>query len=512
MDPLIETLTASGLLDRAATSWVQEYRQEFVCATDTALLDLDLIDEDGLLRGLSACSGLPPATAVDVATADATLRSLLVDGFGGATQACPVRIVGGRLVLLVTAPLAEEPLRELGALGLRATQLVAPEHYIALAKREVFGTPLDERNTRLEARLAQHRRADVRRTAAGIASAESRSAAAAELLNYASCLVDFACLLVTGRNELRVAAARGGTLAAGAVVPLPDPGCTVAAALRYGGYFVGHLTESEEDETFCRSLGRPVPRNAIVAPVPVPSGPPVALFADNGGRGLASRWVAEMTLLAVRVGQQAGLIATPKGRSHADVGTVGESPAASPAASLPSPSSRDLAAASNAERSPLEAERYANEANAGITDSETTRTAAADDASREPPLTAAERRALDRLRMAAGLQQKPIDILVDELLLERRPQPSPEVAVAVVGEMRELFEKLALSIPTQLARGLETAFRDMAPRLGPTDPGAAADLSRAPVSSASYLTLAAPGPREVDNYRNRRAKAKRIKT
>ena len=103
-----------------------------------------------------------------------------------------------------------------------------------------------------------------------------------------------------------------------------------------------------------------------------------------------------------------------------------------------------------------------------------------------------------------------LDLLVDELLKERKVRPAQRDTAALVGEVKELFEKLATDIPTQMARGMETAFRDLAPRIASAPPPAAAYGVQRPVANVG-LVRKDSGPREVPSYRSRRRKTKRVK-
>ncbi len=76
----------------------------------------------------------------------------------------------------------------------------------------------------------------------------------------------------------------------------------------------------------------------------------------------------------------------------------------------------------------------------------------------------------------------PLDSFVDDLFRGRGVRSAPEDTAALVCEVKELFEKLATDIPAQLARGMETALREIVPRvasgrppaLSPTEPPPAA--------------------------------------
>jgi hypothetical protein len=122
-----------------------------------------------------------------------------------------------------------------------------------------------------------------------------------------------------------------------------------------------------------------------------------------------------------------------------------------------------------------------------------------------------------RIQQAALDAGMPLDAFVDELLRDRIVQEEVDANAALMTEVKGLFEQLATNIPSQLARGMEAAFRDMMPRLvTPAQPTAAmsaqpAAAPRPPVAAQIELVKKDTGPREVESYRSRRRKGKRVK-
>jgi hypothetical protein len=112
---------------------------------------------------------------------------------------------------------------------------------------------------------------------------------------------------------------------------------------------------------------------------------------------------------------------------------------------------------------------------------------------------------LARLRGAARAAGVTPAALLDELLA---PRPAPTApALDVAG----LLERLAADIPAQLARGLESAVRDVFARV-PLAAGAPPPAAPPPRPAAADLVLtAAAPPREVADYRSRRRKLDAVK-
>jgi len=484
MDPLLHTLLARGVLDAGAAEWTQSYAASRSRSIDTALLELDLVDEEDLLRGLESCFHLPAARPDDLRDlerrAKADLPAVLTS-----TSACPVRADDDLLVVLVTAPLADDVLQHINER--RVVQRVAPAHHVLWARSVVYGEAVDEHAQSLEARLARRRNApDVGTVLETLSSAPSLGVASTEALEFAAHFLDFACLLMTVGDEVRVLASRSLELAPRTSVPAPDAGCSFAAAVRFGGYYVGSLIGSDADIAFFDRLGRPPPRWAFVAPVPLVEGRTVVFLGDNGPRGIATRWIAKLTLVVSRLGQQAGRLGIRGTSRKSAVPSTSNAPTTP---DEPAPAAQGSDAHATAE--PAAAEAQATD------------------------LTAGELRAIARLRHAADADGVSVERFVDSLLKERGAPTEPD-ATALLGEVRGLFEQLASSLPSQLAQGIETAMRDLSPRELPvgtppkTSTPTPAQQSR-PEAPSPELVPVTPASREVASYRSRRKKSARLK-
>jgi hypothetical protein len=485
MDPLLNELTTNGVLTEAMVEWAQVYQSELGVPMDTALLELDLIDEEGLLCGLESCYKMTVATPRDLMLANPEIAGTLPRGFSQSFGLCPLRLSDNELEALVVSPLSKESKEELRNLfNLETRQIIAPSHYIALSMGKVYDQPVEHRTLELESKLARRRgAADIQYALANVLTAATLTSAFLDVLDFATGILEYACLLITRKGMLRAVTANGAKLDSGEPFVLPEMDCSFGAAIQYGGYFVGPLRETEEDRRFYLSLERNMPRWALVAPVPTAGETKISLYADNGQRGIAARWAAELTLLASRLG-------------HKD-------------------SDREAAEEESAESFE---EAFQNLVSQPLSASEHLPAKEVPDDPPEPEeelttpdaLTAAELAAVDRLKDAAAEAGTTLEALVDELLKDREAPPVHTEAATLVGEVKELFEKLATDIPTQMARGMETAFRNLAPRIAtPPQPAAGPGAPR-PAASVGLVRKEA-GPREVPSYRSKRRKTKRVK-
>jgi len=339
---------------------------------------------------------------------------------------------------------------------------VAPTHYVALARSKVYGSVLEARARQLEARLERRRRApDLADVASRMADAGTISAAMQHLLELGDALIEHCCFLVQRDDGLHVIRA-GAT--APELVAAPEPACTLWPALSYGGYFVGNVAGTDADRRFFAALGRAVPKKVILAPAPTARAGRLVFYADNGPRGIATRWIAELTVLVGRLGRGA---ADPK-----ELRDAGFAPLRPGPRRLASVRSRPLVERTSAE----------------------------------------ERRVLDRLRRAAAEAGLELEPFVESVLGSTRPAPEKEDSTsALVGEMKGLFERLATDIPAHLARGMEVAFRDIAPRLANGAAPQSTNEGRPRVSASVELVAVEAGPREVGSYASRRQKTARLK-
>ena len=127
-----------------------------------------------------------------------------------------------------------------------------------------------------------------------------------------------------------------------------------------------------------------------------------------------------------------------------------------------------------------------------------------------PTLTTSEQAALDRLRIAALGAGVSAEALVEALLKREPATAAPnEDTVALVSEVRELCNRLANDVPTQLARRIDIALREARPRYT-FDPSQVVH-GAAPVAGGSHTGLVQVSSdvasKEVGNYRTKRRKA-----
>jgi hypothetical protein len=474
MDRLLEELTGKGLLGPREAQWARAFGEEHRIPLDAALLELDLIDEEGLLHALKACTGIAAASGANLVELDVEAAKRLPQSFARSFSLCPLRRSDKRVVALVTWPLANESVEELKEVfRLELEQRVAPSHVIAIALERIYGIAAGPFFHALENKLERRRKIeDVTSVLSRFQESVSLSSALASVLTFATARAEFACFFARQGDALRPLTASASGTFKGAPLAMPDRASTLWPALSQGGYFLGPLSGGQADVAFYRDLQRPLPRWVCVIPAPVGSRSSLLFCSDNGERGLATRWVAEWVLLVSRIGQ-IGAIRSEAGVTVTSLATGG-----------------------------ADGERDVPRAEAGAKSPETT-------------LTAMERGVLDKLTRAAASAGLPLDVFADRLLAAQPREAADEAARAslLVGEVKGFFEKLANEIPAHFARGMEAAFRELAPRMAAMGPPvvAAPTPSAATAAAGVELVMQPEAAREVATYQSKRRKTDRVK-
>jgi hypothetical protein len=473
MDRVLDELTRRGLLGPREVQWARECSDERKIPIDSALLVLDLVDEEGLLRALAACTGIVAASGATLREIDVEAAKGLPQSFARSFSLCPLRRSANRVVALVNWPLPSESVQELKEVfRLEVEQMVVPSHVMAMALERIYGVPAGPFFHELEERIERRRGIeDVASVLGRLRGAASLSDALAIVLTFATARAEFACFFARQGDALRPLTVSASGTVKGAPLALPDRASTIWPALSQGGYFLGPPSRSEADDRFYRGLQRPLPRWVCVIPAPVGLRSSLLFYSDNGARGLATRWVAEWVLLVSRIGQTGGI--------RSDVGVPVTSPATGGA-----DGERDTSRVASGAESP------------GTT------------------VTVEERRVLDKLAGAAASAGQPLDVFVDRLLAAQPHEAVDEATrtALLVGEVKGFFDKLASEIPAHFARGMEAAFRELAPRMVAMGPPAGAPAPSAARASAELLLVAQPAaPREIATYQSKRRKTERVK-
>jgi len=174
-DRLGELLVSEGALPQEAVEHALARQQEAGGTLDTALLELELLPEDEILRHLSAAAGLPPAPAGLCEIADPRARRVFPSKVAERHALAPFALDGSELSLAAAWPVNLSLLDEISfMLSLHLKPHVGLEWQVRELIQKLYGTPLTERL----ARLAERSRARAAETAAPAGEAGPAEAAA----------------------------------------------------------------------------------------------------------------------------------------------------------------------------------------------------------------------------------------------------------------------------------------------------------------------------------------------
>lgn len=299
---LSSLLVREGVVKPDHMAAAVERQAVYAVALDTALLELDLIDEATAVRYLCQVSGYPPADREILGKASAEAAAFPRD-FAESLNVAPCCIGADAIALVSAAPLDEARLAELQAqLDVPLRLYTAPEFRVREAFARVYGGPLPERHRLLVARFGAVAPAPA---AAAPAPPSDESAApvpspAALPAPRSRAVAALSAYLegVTRREEVLDAlkrflesrfvhgqvfvVARGVMTPAGARaprIPLDEP--SVLANVATGGIaYRGPVPRG--NQALFAVLGRPAPLELIAAPVVVGGRVVCVLWGDQG--------------------------------------------------------------------------------------------------------------------------------------------------------------------------------------------------------------------------------------
>ena len=303
---LAERLVPQDGLDRALRR-----QDEAGGALDTAILELDLLDEPSLVAALARVSELPPPPPPALADPDPRIRRLFPARLAEQHRVAPFRLDGRDLTLLAAWPADLAAVEHVSAtLSIRTTAHVAPEWRVKELNYRVYGTPPGDRYARLAATAHERETAadpldfdidvvfelppapdadeppphwTLDEARAAVAQATTRDEVVRAALRYARDSFDFAAFLGAGRQRVfGYDALGGGEGAADRVRAFARPLAGAGALRAVVETGAPHLRPVGEGDPLLASLGRGGTRTALLAPVRLRGKVAGVLFADNG--------------------------------------------------------------------------------------------------------------------------------------------------------------------------------------------------------------------------------------
>jgi hypothetical protein len=277
---------------------------------DTAILELDLLDEPSLVDALARASDLPAPPPPVLADPNPRIRRVFPARLAERHQVAPFRLDGRDLTVLAAWPTDLAAVDEVSAmLALRVAPHVAPEWRVRELNYRVYGTPLGDRFATLAARAREREAATdplafeidvvfelppaptadegppgwtLDEARAALASAGSRDEVVRTALRYARDTFEYAAFLVVGRDGVRGHDALGAEGARDRArdfgAALEDAG-VVRGVLETGAPQLRRLLKSEP---LLVALSRGEPHTTLLQPVRLRGRVAALLYADNG--------------------------------------------------------------------------------------------------------------------------------------------------------------------------------------------------------------------------------------
>jgi hypothetical protein len=260
---LSDRLLAAGLVPLETVRAAIARQAVYGGALDTALLELEAIDEASLWNALSEATDLPvPDRALcespeKYASPDGSALGDLGAAWWARNRAVPVGLEDGTLAVLCGEPIARDPIDAAAArLGIPFSLYVAPEIWLAAVQQAVFDLPMAPRLVRLFARVVGAQ--PVRRWQASYSPAPRPEASAA-----------IERLLPAGRRPRPVAAVPAQTpVPPAAQTPVPPAAQTpVSPAAQTPVSPAAQTPVSPAAQTPAAPLAAPLPAQTPVAPL-----------------------------------------------------------------------------------------------------------------------------------------------------------------------------------------------------------------------------------------------------
>ena len=331
-------LITSGAVTEAALNEALQRQVVFGGSLDTNLLEVGAATEEVLLLALGEALALPTANREQIEQIGQHIPRLFPLVFAETYHLVPYNLVEQDLAVLVNAAPDDQLFTHIRErLRLRVSGVVTTEARLHYAMYRLYGTALQPRFANLLSRLDgrapdspgpenehvlswglsnavitptaargddKRRGLDVRGLLSRVDAATDRDSVVEGLLSAALAVFDFAGLfavhgdLINGwRGSSSEVTQRLARISLN--VELPSVFQTIYVT---GGHYLGPLPHNSINAKLLEDMGRGVPRAALLAPISVGGKLAAILYADNGARGVSSKRVAAVLLLAQRTG------------------------------------------------------------------------------------------------------------------------------------------------------------------------------------------------------------------
>lgn len=338
---LAQRLIDRGLITTTALNEALQRQVVFGGSLDTNLLEVGATNEATLLAALGERLGLPVAGRDDIDRIGAHIPRLFPLVFAETYHLVPQRLSDQDLSVLVNAPPDVQLFQRIRErLRLEVTGVATTEVRLHYAMHRLYGTTLLPRFANLLKRLDgtvpvsasapsdhvlswglssavisptpmprrggddKRRSLDVKGLLGKLDQATDRDTIVEVLLSVAVAVFDFAGLFAVHGDRIDGWRASSPDLTQRLLrvslsVEMPSVFQTIYAT---GGHYLGPLPQNSINTKLLADMGRGSPRAALLAPISVGGRLAAILYADNGARGVSSKRVAAVLLLAQRAG------------------------------------------------------------------------------------------------------------------------------------------------------------------------------------------------------------------
>lgn len=317
-DRLTNYLVEQGVITPDAETEAIQRQVLMGGAIDTALLELELADEESILKALDAIYESDIASRQDLArtTSNRAVRAI-PEQWARRRKIAPLYLAedSTKLTVLSPAPADQALLNRWGELlELELTPILAPEFRIEERLAILYEAEPDERFKSLidiysdplvsfqSNELSSSESLDFAAAVTRLKEPSSRDAIARTTLKYVGRALDFSALFIVqdGFLEGWMGKGPGADKIRGASLPV-GTNSAFRVVLDTKAHYLGPLAQDESHDDFLNYLQRNHPRSVLIAPIRLQERTVALLYADNAATEIPTRTANDVMLFVSHV-------------------------------------------------------------------------------------------------------------------------------------------------------------------------------------------------------------------
>ena len=315
-DRLTKCLVEQGYLTQDGADEAIERQVLMGGALDTALLELNVVDEDAILHALGVAYNSDTATPRDVVLPpDGRALRVIPEKWARKHRIAPLRLDrddSDVLIVLSPAPLDYGLVKRWGELlEIEIRALLVPEFRVEQRLALLYNFTPDERLQPLIAAHGGHAAApqlvddedlDFAAAVARLRDPKSRDHIARTTLRHVGRDLEFVALFIVQEGLLEGWMARGaGAENVPGTSVAVDPDSAFRVVLDTRAHYLGPLAQEEAHKDFLRRIGRSHPRSVLIVPMRIRDRTVSLLYAENGRNEIPARIAADAMLFVSHV-------------------------------------------------------------------------------------------------------------------------------------------------------------------------------------------------------------------